>query len=53
MKDMWKEYLYVRYLPLESNELIDKMEKELIKAILPPFNDQYPDVYNIPMRDAF
>lgn len=31
-------YLYVVYLPLDRNEDIDKLEKELIVAVIPPFN---------------
>ena len=55
MKRFWSPYLYVQYLPLpaESNECIDELEKELIKTILPPFNDKYPEVYNQAMRAAF
>lgn len=54
MKRFWSPYLYVQYLPLplESNECIDELEKELIKAILPPL-DEYPDTYNQAMRQAF
>lgn len=40
-------------LPLESNDCIDELEKELIKTVLPPFNDRYPEVYNQAMRAAF
>lgn len=53
MKEKWGPYLYLRYLPLNDNELIDELESELIRAILPPFNDQYPEVYNVAMRAAF
>ena len=53
LKEQWGEYLYLRYLPLDNNDLIDEMERELIRAVLPPFNDQYPDVYNEPMHAAF
>jgi len=35
----YKEYLYVDYLPLEHNEDIEKLEKEIIAGIVPPFND--------------
>ena len=31
-------YLYVLYLALDRNEDIDKLEKELIVAVIPPFN---------------
>lgn len=55
LKKYWGPFLYVRYIPLkgETNATIDEIEKALNKAILPPFNDQYPDVYNQPMRAAF
>ena len=55
MKQFWSPYLYVRYLPLpaESNECIDELEEELIKAALPPFNDRYPKIYNQAMKAAF
>lgn len=55
MKRFWSPYLYVQYLPLplESNDRIDELEKELIKMALPPFNDKYPEVYNQAMKAAF
>ena len=55
LREYWGPFLYVRFLTLrgENNDTIDEVEKELNKAILPPFNDQYPDVYNQPMRAAF
>lgn len=55
MKHYWGKYLYVRYLPLPtvSNDTIDELEEELIKAVLPPFNDRYPKVYNQAIRAAF
>ena len=40
----WWEYLYCSYIELSDNELIDKVEKELINALLPPMNTQIPDV---------
>ena len=43
MIQQWGKYLYIRYLPLDDNELIDKIEAELINRILPPFNDAIPD----------
>lgn len=39
----WKNFLYFKYFPLEDNLLIDKTENCLIRAILPPFNDEIPD----------
>lgn len=55
LKRYWSPYLFVRYLPLpqESNDLIDELEEELIKAALPPFNDKYPKVYNQAIKAAF
>lgn len=55
LKRHWGSYLYLRYLPMpnEDNNCIKRLEKELIKAILPPFNDRYPEVYNQAVRAAF
>lgn len=44
MIDSWGPYLYIRYLPLDDNSIIEALEKELINKILPPFNDFIPDV---------
>ena len=49
MIDSWGQYLYVRYLPLTNNELIDSIEAEIINKIIPPFNDSIPDKQ---IRDA-
>lgn len=43
MIDGWRNYLFIRYLPLTDNTCIDRIEAELINKILPPFNDQIPD----------
>ena len=43
MIEQWGQYLYIRYLPLDDNAVIDNVEKELINKILPPFNDEIPD----------
>lgn len=55
LKRHWGSYLYLRYLPLptENNDCINRLEKELIKTILPPFNDIYPEVYNQAANAAF
>lgn len=55
MKRFWSPYLYVQYLPLpsETNDCIAELEKELIKTVLPPFNDKYPDIYDQAMKHAF
>lgn len=43
MINSYGKYLYIRYLPLNDNDLIDRLEQELINKILPPFNDRIPD----------
>lgn len=43
MIEQWGQYLYIRYLPLEDNDIIDVVEGELINKIIPPFNDEIPD----------
>lgn len=49
MVEDWGQYLFVRYLPLKDNELIARVEEELINKVLPPFNDEIP---NKDIRDA-
>lgn len=39
----WKDYLYLRYFPCTDNNLVDQLEKLLIYAIFPPFNDKIVD----------
>jgi hypothetical protein len=41
--EQWGQHLYCRYLPLDDNTIIDNVEGELIRKILPPFNDEIPD----------
>lgn len=43
MIEQWGQYLYIRYLPLDNNDIIDVVEAELINKIIPPFNDTIPD----------
>lgn len=40
--DMWKSYIYLLYLPIEGNDMIDLVEDELIVALTPPCNKEYP-----------
>ena len=49
MIEQWGQYLYIRYLPLNDNNLIDTIESELINKIIPPFNDLIP---NKKIRDS-
>lgn len=39
----WRKYIYIRYLPLDDNDTIDRIEAELINTILPPCNDKIPN----------
>lgn len=39
----WGQYLYLYYLPLESDEEIVMVERELNRVIIPPCNTQIPD----------
>lgn len=43
MIENWGKYLYIRYLPLTDNKLIDSIESEIINKVLPPFNDSIPN----------
>lgn len=43
MKKYWKDYLFYRYYPETNNEIIDRNEVALIRAIRPPFNSEIPD----------
>lgn len=38
----WGKYLYLQYIELDNNDLIDSMESLLINNIRPPFNSQIP-----------
>lgn len=45
MREMWGEELYFYYLPLEDDDVIERVERELIRVIIPPCNSQIPDQY--------
>lgn len=54
MKESWGKNLYIRYLPLTDNNIINKLEEELIEAILPPCNDKYPrSITRAAVKQAF
>jgi len=40
--DKWKPYIYLLYLPIDGNDEIDLVEDELIIALTPPCNKEYP-----------
>ncbi len=41
----WGRYLYLYYLPLDSDDEITKVERELNRVIIPPCNSQIPEQY--------
>jgi hypothetical protein len=43
MREYWGKHLYIKYLPLSDNHIIDRLENELIRTVFPPCNDKYPD----------
>lgn len=45
MREMWGEKLYFYYLPLDDDDMIECVERELIRVIIPPCNSQIPDQY--------
>lgn len=47
MFSRWKEYLYYRYYPDIDNEKIKIHEVQLIRAILPQYNEAIPDRIDI------
>ena len=50
----WKSYIYYRYFPKIDNYEIDRIEAQLIRAILPPLNEKIPDRIEIqPTITAF
>lgn len=40
--DNWSQHVYLLYLPLDTNEEVDCLEKELIVSLTPPCNKDYP-----------
>jgi hypothetical protein len=44
MINKWGKYLYIRYYSSTDNDFIDSLEKKLINGILPPFNDEIPEI---------
>jgi hypothetical protein len=43
MFEKWKDFLFYKYYPETDNDMIIHCESQLIRAILPPFNDEIPD----------
>ena len=55
MREIWGKQLYLYYLPLQDDELIEKVERELLRVVIPPCNTQIPDRYVtvMPQEAAF
>jgi len=53
MREVWGQELYLRYLPLEDDETIEKVERELLRVIIPPCNSQIPGYNEMPSKAAF
>lgn len=53
MREVWGRDLYIRYLPLNDNTTIKRLEEELIRVIIPPCNEVYPEVISKAVRAAF
>ncbi len=50
----WGKYLYLQYIELDDNEIIDSLESLLINNIRPPFNSQIPKkIYHAPQAAEF
>ena len=50
----WGQYIYYRYYPDTNNDMIDKNEVMLIRAIKPDFNEEIPDKLDYqPVTKAF
>ena len=52
MIERWGKQLYLFFLPIyNTDEFIEKVERELIRVIIPPCNTQIPDHYVLPEED--
>ncbi len=45
MRELWGKHLYFYYLPLDEDGIIERVERELNRVIIPPCNSQIPDQY--------
>lgn len=54
MISRWGRGLYLYYLPINgTDDFIDKVERELLRVIIPPMNSQIPDHYTLPEENLF
>ena len=43
LMNYFKDHLYLKYTKVDNNDLIVRLEAELINSLLPPFNDEIPN----------
>lgn len=53
MREVWGRDLFIRYLPLNDNSIIKELENELLRVIIPPCNEVYPEVISEAIKAAF
>ena len=54
MMSCWGKELYLFYLPIhDTDDFIERVERELIRVIIPPCNSDIPDHYTLPEEDMF
>lgn len=53
MRKYYGNHLYLAYLPLPDDTLIEKVEKELIRVVIPPCNEDIYDYNVLPPVSAF
>ena len=49
----WPDHLYFYFAPISNLNLIAKVEDELIEALIPPCNDQFPTTIQAAVRVAY
>lgn len=43
LREILGESLYIMYLPLDDDQVIEEVERELLRVIIPPCNSKIPD----------
>lgn len=54
MMEQWGKDLYLYFLPInKEDDFIDRVERELLRVIIPPCNSDIPDHYTMPSTSMF
>lgn len=53
MRETWGKDIYIKFLPINDNLVIEELEEELIRVVVPPCNDRYPGITNSAIKLAF